>query len=78
MRMTVDGDEVAVGQGRACLGHPLNAARWLADAMCERGTPLQAGDVVMTGALGPMHPISAGDTVVAEFGDLGRVTALLA
>lgn len=78
MRMTVDGDEIAVGQGSACLGHPLNAARWLADAMCERGTPLQAGDVVMTGALGPMHPISAGNTVVAEFGDLGRVTALLA
>ena len=78
MRMTVEGDEVAVGQGSACLGHPLNAARWLADTMCERGTPLQAGDVVMTGALGPMHPISAGNTVVAEFGDLGQVTALLA
>lgn len=77
MRMDVDGETVSTGEGAACLGHPLHAARWLADVMCERGTPLRSGDVVMTGALGPMVGIGPGCTVVAEFGPLGSVTTHL-
>ena len=78
MQMTINDEEVSNGTGAACLGHPLNAARWLADVMCARGTPLRAGDVVMTGALGPMVPMAHGDTVVASFGDLGTVTTSVA
>lgn len=78
MSMTINGEEVSTGEGAACLGHPLNAARWLADVMCERGTPLKAGDVVMTGALGPMKPMTSGETVVADFGPLGRVSTHVA
>jgi 2-keto-4-pentenoate hydratase len=74
MSMTINGDEVSTGNGAACLGHPLHAARWLADTLCARGIPLRAGDVVMTGALGPMRPIAAGDAVVANLGDLGSVS----
>ena len=77
MRMDVDGETVATGEGAACLGHPLNAARWLADTMCHRGTPLRAGDVVMTGALGPMRPLTPGQSVVCDFGPLGTVTTHL-
>lgn len=74
MTMSVNGAEASTGGGAACLGNPLHAARWLADTMCARGTPLRAGDVVMTGALGPMAPFGPGDTVHATFGDLGEVT----
>ncbi len=77
MSMRINGVEVSTGEGAACLGNPLHAARWLADTMCERGTPLKAGDVVMTGALGPMHPLSESETVVADLGDLGTVTTCL-
>ena len=77
MSMTIDGEEVSTGVGAACLGNPLNAARWLADVLCERGIPLQPGDVLMTGALGPMKPITTGDLVVARFGELGMVTTRL-
>ena len=77
MRMYIDGEPAATGEGAACLGHPLNAARWLADVMSQRGTPLEAGDVVMTGALGPMKPIAAGSSVVCDFGPLGTVTTYL-
>ena len=77
MRMSVNGAEVSTGSGAACLGNPLQAARWLADASCASGTPLRAGDVLMTGALGPMWAISAGDEVVADFGPLGTVSAWL-
>ena len=77
MSMRINGAEVSTGDGAACLGHPLHAARWLADTMCARGTPLEAGDVVMTGALGPMRPLSGGETVVADLGDLGTVVTYL-
>ena len=77
MRMDIDGETVATGEGSACLGHPLHSARWLADVMCERGTPLRAGDVLMTGSLGPMKAIAPGNAVVADFGPLGTVTTYL-
>ena len=77
MRMDIDGETVATGEGAACLGHPLHAARWLADVMSQRGTPLRAGDVVMTGALGAMKPVALGNAVVCDFGPLGTVTTFL-
>lgn len=77
MRMDIDGETVSTGDGAACLGHPLNAARWLADVMSQRGTPLRAGDVVMTGALGPMKPIAEGNSFGCDFGPLGTVTSYL-
>lgn len=77
MTMAIDGQVVSTGAGAACLGHPLQAARWLADVMCSRGTPLRAGDVVMTGALGPMVPLAPGNAVEADFGPLGTVTTKL-
>lgn len=77
MSMVINGEEQATGEGAACLGHPLNSARWLADTLSARGIPLKAGDVLMTGALGPMKPLALGDTVVAGFGELGTVTTHL-
>jgi len=77
MTMSINGVEATSGIGSACLGHPLNAARWLADTLSARGIPLRAGDVVMTGSLGAMKPIAAGDEVSADFGLLGTVTTYL-
>jgi 2-keto-4-pentenoate hydratase len=77
MSMSVNGEELSSGVGAACLGNPLHAARWLADVLCQRGIPLRAGDVVMTGALGPLRPVAAGDELVANFGPLGTVRTRL-
>lgn len=71
MVLEIDGKVASLGAGAACLGHPLEAAAWLARALAAVGDPLRAGDIVLTGALGPMVPIYAGNTVRATIGGLG-------
>lgn len=66
-----NGQVASVGAGAACLDHPLNAAAWLARTLAEAGDPLQAGDIVLTGALGPMIELRPGDRVRATIAGLG-------
>lgn len=73
MAMEVNGKVVSLGAGVACLGHPLNAAAWLARTLAAAGEGLKAGDVILTGALGPMAVLTPGDMVGAEIGGLGKV-----
>ena len=74
MSMTLNGKTVSTGYGRDCLGSPLNAAVWLARRARELGRPLQQGELVMTGALGPMALVQPGDTVHATISGIGQVS----
>ncbi|WP_433684807.1 2-keto-4-pentenoate hydratase [Nocardia sp. CA-119907] len=78
MSMRINGREVSTGTGSACLGDPLEALRWLAETAREFGDPLRAGQIILSGALGPMAPVVAGDHVIAEISGLGMVQARFA
>ena len=41
------------------------------------GQPLQAGELILSGSLGPMVVVNAGDHVDAEFEGLGSVSISL-
>jgi 2-keto-4-pentenoate hydratase len=75
MRLYADGKLASEGDGTACLGDPLAALLWLARTAREFGDPLRAGQVVLSGALGPLVPTPPGVTVRAEMSGLGSVTA---
>ncbi|MFG1394262.1 2-keto-4-pentenoate hydratase [Xanthobacter agilis] len=75
MVMETGGEPVSVGAGAACLGDPLSAVLWLAKTMARVGRPLKAGDTVLSGALGPMAPVTRGDVFEARIEGLGSVRA---
>ena len=74
MIMTINGEQASMGTGADCLGDPVNALVWVAETAAALGRPLRAGEIVLSGALGPMAPLNAGAVVEARIGGLGTVT----
>lgn len=75
MTMFAGDTEVSSGNGAACLGDPLTALAWLARTARDFGQPLRAGQLVLSGALGPMYPIRPSEQVRAKLHGLGTVSA---
>lgn len=73
MRMEKNGALASEGGGAACLGNPLNALRWLAEMRIARDEPLKAGNIILSGALGPMVPAAPGDSFQADIAGIGSI-----
>ncbi|MDX3193915.1 hypothetical protein PV458_36415 [Streptomyces sp. MN03-5084-2B] len=74
MSMTdATGAIVSRGTGADCLGDPVAAVLWLAVTCRDLGVPLRAGEVVLSGALGPMVPVAEGGEYTASLSELGEV-----
>jgi 2-keto-4-pentenoate hydratase len=72
------GEVVSTGSGASILGHPLAAVAWLAAAVRDHGRPLRAGEVVLSGSLGPMVNVAPGDAFQADISGVGQVSAVFA
>ena len=70
------GEPVSTGAGAACLGNPINATLWLARKMVEVGRPLKSGDLVLSGALGPMTAVNPGDIFDLRISGFSPVRAI--
>ena len=74
MELIINGNQVSTGSGKACMGSPLIAVQWLAQKMHELGSPLRAGEIILSGALGPMAAVNQGDEATAVIEGLGEVS----
>ncbi|MEE9374620.1 MAG: fumarylacetoacetate hydrolase family protein [Saprospiraceae bacterium] len=74
MQMKIDGKIVSEGQGSDCLGSPINALLWLAQKMVNLDSPLKRGDLILSGALGPMIDVTEGDQIDVKIEGLGSVS----
>ncbi|MCH8097671.1 MAG: hydratase [Proteobacteria bacterium] len=68
-----DGETVAEGVGANALGDPLNVLEWTANHLSALGDGIKAGEVVSTGTCTGVTPVAPGETLIADFGTLGRV-----
>lgn len=69
-----EGEQVATGRGAACLGDPAAAVAWAANTLGELGVTLEAGQIVMPGALHAAVPVVGTSRFEARFTGIGTVT----
>jgi 2-keto-4-pentenoate hydratase len=74
MVLEKNGEIIQTGAGGAVLGHPAAAVAWLANAVGQFGVSLEAGEVIMPGALCAAADVAAGDLLQASFDGLGSVS----
>jgi 2-keto-4-pentenoate hydratase len=67
-RLAINGAVRGVGR----TDDPMGALAWVANLAVERGRPLEAGMIVITGSVIPTLPIAAGERFVFEIEGLGR------
>jgi 2-oxopent-4-enoate hydratase len=73
-----NGEVVSTGAGAAALGHPAAAVAWLANTLAWYGEGLDAGHIVLPGALTTAVRAEAGDHFEAHLAGLGRVSCRFA
>lgn len=73
MVMELNGHVVSTGAGAAALGSsPVSCVVWLANTLGKLGTPLKAGEVILSGSLVPLQPVKPGDYMSVSIGGIGR------
>ncbi|WKA60409.1 fumarylacetoacetate hydrolase family protein [Planococcus shenhongbingii] len=73
MKLYKNGEHVNTGYGKDVLGHPATCVAWLANKLYEFGEELEAGEVILSGALSAAVAAEPGDRFTAEFTQLGKV-----
>ena len=68
-----NGELVNSGAAAEVLGNPAASVAWLANQLSAYGIELQAGNIVLAGALTAAVPVQAGDFISASFSGMGSV-----
>ncbi len=71
MVLEKNGEIVATGSGAAALGAPANAVAWLANTLGRLDIPLKAGEVILSGSLASLIPVTSGDSLKVTIGGIG-------
>jgi len=66
-------EQVGAGTGAAVLGHPARAVAWLANRLADFGVSLQAGHLLLPGAMCAAVTVDGGASYSAHFAHLGEV-----
>ena len=69
-----NGRLLSTGAGAAALGSPLNCVAWLANTLGRFGVPLKAGELILSGSLVPLEPVTAGDHMTLAIGGIGTAS----
>lgn len=72
-----NGEVLAEGTAEAVLGHPAEAAAWLANALGEFGSTLTAGSLVLSGSITSAVAAGPDDRFTARFSTLGMVSCIM-
>ncbi|RJG19040.1 fumarylacetoacetate hydrolase family protein [Massilia cavernae] len=59
------------GLGSAVQGHPAAAVAWLANTLGRFGIPFRSGELILSGSLAALVPVSAGDAFSLQIHGLG-------
>jgi 2-keto-4-pentenoate hydratase len=73
-----NGEIAETGATGAALGNPVSAVAWLANKLGEFDVTLEEGAVVLPGSCTRALPVSPGDHVRADFGQIGSVGVVFA
>jgi 2-keto-4-pentenoate hydratase len=71
-----NGAQAAVGSGKAVLGDPRTALAWLVNEVARHGG-VEAGQFVTTGTCVIPVKIESGDTITADYGELGTIAVAI-
>lgn len=73
VKMNINGEYTGFGAAGAVLGHPARSLAKLANLLYENEMELDAGQIVLTGAIIASKKLYSGDNVKADFEHLGSI-----
>ena len=71
MDIQKNGQHIASGLGSAVQGHPATAVAWLANTLGRFGIPFLKGEIILSGSLAPLLPITPGDRFEMTLAGIG-------
>lgn len=74
LTMKKNGEPAGSGLGSAVQGHPCEAVAWLANTLGRLGIPFRKGEIILSGALAPLVPVTAGDRIEMAISGLGTAS----